>query len=156
MTVKNKRVKTFYIKRSEVLSAGSNSFGNVPEVLQDDVTIIGVQMFASLSSSNEFDSGTIYVMGAASRVAWNAVSGREDGDILFIESRIDARSVTVGAGVSEVAVGKVVEHELLLFPDGHGIDLDEGDIVYLNWAWANGMANDHGAFIDALVYYVER
>jgi len=43
-----------------------------------------------------------------------------------------------------------------MFPEGYGIDLDEGETLNLNAVYANSMANTHRVTGWAIIYYVER
>lgn len=158
MTAKNKRVKTHWMATAFDVAAGTTSPPDTENnalllwTPQDDITIIGCELWTELVASAELDSGKLLLATEFSTV------GRfnTDGLIAQLQNAWEARSVTVGAFTSEVALGIPINSLVMMFPEGYGIDVEALDTLYMNCYQFNSMANSHRVSPHILVYYVER
>lgn len=153
-TPDGKKVKTHFMSWSLTGTAGlADTLDGADEyIFQDDVRVIGCQVRAWNVPLAELDSGRIEAKAEVSRIGkWFS-----DGRILEAVSYQEGRSVTVAAGSTETLQGPYTEAKEIMFPEGYGIDFNEGDAIYLNAYWFNSMANDHVFEAQATIYFVER
>lgn len=153
-TPRGKQVRTMYQKVGATIGAGLSESHPAADFffIQDDITVIGVTLNVELNPLAELDSGILEIIADVSRAASMSMPGA----IVELQSYIAGRSVTVGIGTSEVCIGDPISEIHVMFPPGYGIDMNDGEYLYLNYFIANGMANDHSGYIRATVYYVER
>jgi len=119
----------------------------------DDITVIGAKLEIMLEKgAAEFDSGVLQCDAGLGNQALRS----QGVELLRFEHQRDSFSTTIGAGVSEATGGLVAMVESVMFPEGHGLDVDEMDALYLNLAVNNSMANDHLVAVWAAIYFVER
>ena len=149
-----KDVRTFHMQNSVLGVAGTSLTHNawMTKLVQDKIRIIGVAIIAEAIPLAELDSGELSFEVEVSRVG----SINQDGLIALCIGYVFGVSVTIGIGVSEVAVGDLHKDKVIFFPEGYGIDLDDGDAIYMNASFGNTMANDHSFAGIATIYYVER
>jgi hypothetical protein len=155
MTVKTKRIKTHYMSGGQkTVSAGTSVFYLADDYwhLQDDITVIGVFLGSQIYKDNEYDSGLLQNITQISR---NAVMNA-DGEIACACAEQQGLSVTVGVGAETQLGGDPRNHVYLMFPEGYGIDIDDGEDLYLNTHMVNTMAQDQIMNSHCLIYYVER
>jgi len=122
-------------------------------IAPDDVRVIGCHMGAEvLALANGWDSGKCNIAMYLSRIAqW-----MHEASFMHIMSIVQCYEATVGAGVTETVLGPAYTEREQWFPEGHGIDLDEGESINMNVVYANSMANPHRVTGWAILYYVER
>ena len=154
MTVKNRRIKSVHLSHSVVATAGESVM--IPSadswIPQEDITIIGCEIVGEAIGLNEFDSGYLSGHHELSRIA----KEDEPGVILQCYSFIQAREVLVGINLTQVIQGNNFQHLIMFFPEGYGVDIDEGEPIYLNVTRDNTMANDHSIATNVVVWYVDR
>jgi hypothetical protein len=153
-TPEGKRVKTIVMAGSVEMANGEANQQNALDthVWQEDVRVIGIEAYAELYALNAMDSGNIQALTEVSRVG----SWGQDGRLLEAACIIIGTSITVGVGVTEVAIGDSIKVERMFFPEGHGVDFDDGEAIYINALDNNNMANDQRGWHGATIYYVER
>ena len=122
-------------------------------IAPDDIRIIGLHMGAEvLALANGWDSGKCNIAMYLSRVAqW-----MHEMSLMHVMAIVQCYEATVGAGVTETVLGPAYTEQEQMFPEGYGIDLDEGETLNLNAVYANSMANPHRVTGWAIIYYVER
>jgi hypothetical protein len=122
-------------------------------IAEDDVRVVGLHMGAEvLALANGWDSGKCNIAMYLCRVAqW-----MHETSLMHIMAIVQAYECTVGAGVTETVLGPAYTEREQWFPEGYGIDLDEGESLNLNVVYANSMANPHRVTGWAIIYYVER
>ncbi|MBA7550547.1 hypothetical protein ES705_43064 [subsurface metagenome] len=91
-----------------------------PWLMQEDVTIIGLDLSLGLQVPSENDGFTCITLEVSQIGAWGA-----DGSIASVMAAEGWN--TTPAGIS-VANG----HTLMFFPDGRGIDIKEEGALYIN------------------------
>lgn len=149
-----KDIRTFHMQNSVVGVAGESNNYNawMTKLVQDKIRIVGVAIIAEAIPLAELDSGELSFEVEISRVG--AIN--QDGLIALCIGYVFGVSVTVAAASSEVAVGHLHKDKVIFFPEGHGVDLDPGDAIYMNATFGNTMANNHSFAGIATIYYVER
>lgn len=155
MTPQAKKVRTAWVSVGVpmVAAGGADVVGADTWIPQDNITIIGALARASIVAAGAgWDSGRCIAKFELSRVAIN----EGDSTILNVGVGVDCWEATVGINATQTIIGDMHKSELLMLPEGYGIDIDEAEIVYLNYTWANDMANDHHASGAYIIYYVER
>lgn len=155
MTVKAKKIKTIFMSYGAVMVTDTSEdiVAADQHVWLEDVTIIGVALrTAIMDDLAGWDSGRCTLLGEVSRVAVL----QDPGTILAFCNHLICREATVGINANQTMVGLPGAREVMMFPEGYGIDMDEDAVLYLNLSHRNGMANDHRYSIGACVYYVER
>lgn len=122
-------------------------------VLQEDIQIKGVFLAVEIDKLvAEWDSGLVIGIFDVSRVGFR----QQDGCLIHVRGFVECASGTVGAGVSEFITQNAWASDRVWFPDGMGIDMDEGEVLYVNGIVNNEQANTHVIHAIAIVYYVER
>jgi len=141
------------VRRAWVTSGFINVVAGVPEinlsadafVAQDRVRIIGFEM------TNFIDcSGQVLVADLVAAMSnLSTVPGQLAGLIAMLSSSI----MNIGE-----SFGDAFKHlGPVFFPDGHGLDLDEEEAVFLGYNFTNNMgATTMVIFCSAIIYYVER
>lgn len=156
MTVKSKRIKTkLMTKGQSIAAAGDEQYlGADSWVVQEDITIIGLGLRVSVQDGAfGWDSGRVSALGEISRVAKMFA----DGVLMGFCKHVICREATVGANSTQTVLGgQPTEVQFIMFPEGYGVDMDDGEVLYLNTDLHNDMANAHHTSINGIVYYVER
>lgn len=159
-TPSRKRVKTKVMTvRSESLQGAALPFLETEAYQwQDDVTVIGVQLLANcdIDSGGEASEGDFQCFARVGRngkfVGLNAM---EDGDIAIAYMKQH-----VEAGVAEFSGGgNMVDIQTVMFPEGFGMDFDEGELIYIHCGGFNRMvvgAADMSMRSNVIIYYVEQ
>lgn len=121
----------------------------------DDIRIIGIHSYSFLDLDNNIDSGDMHMAAVLSRQAAYGAA-HYDSILAKIYNQMSARACVVGAGTTELVFGTPLKEETYFFPEGMGIDVDEGEILYMSINRANSMANNHSVGAGFSIYYVER
>ena len=154
MVAKNKRIKTHLLSHTQSMVTGYDTILNAIDawLVQDDITVIGIEIMAEAVYNVGLDSGLLECQVEVSR------NGKmfEDGALLQVIGYVYCRECTVGAGVNQCAVGEPLLVDRVMFPSGVGVDIDNGETIYLNLHGVNQMANTHQAIAQATIYYTER
>lgn len=155
MTIVAKRIKTEFLTYGDTIPAAGDEdiLAADSHTWLENVTVIGVLLRTTLmDGAAGWDSGRFSILADVSR------SGRvnQPGSIVSFCNHLICREAVVGAGTTETMVGKPEERQLVMFPEGYGIDMDEDSTIYLHSFGHNDMANAHNISIGALIFYVER
>lgn len=157
MTVKSKRIQTKRLFYNETVDNPPQSLavGDAAVIwtLQEDITIVGVEMITEIEENGTgWDSGNLLALCDLSRV------GRihHDGVIAACRNIIDCWEATVGINANQVALGNNTNRELVMFPEGYGVDVDDGESLYLNCYAHNEMSNPKRFYYYATIFYTER
>lgn len=150
-----KKVRVAMLERvlpAATFIAGYNEIQVVEWVSPDDYTLIGFELTAHVDPETNMDSGRIAMDAEITRTS----SFGTQGVIGRSEARLECRTAVIGAGTTETVSGRQRAENIVMFPDGHGIDIDEGETInLLTWS-QNSMANSHFAYAQAILYLVER
>ena len=153
-----KKIKTLYLEVQKAIdfNAGAEEYNLYPAIShrwQDDIRILGAHMTCVHGGDNTalaaIQNGTIHTHGELSLAGERG----KGGSILDVNNQSYYHITTTGAGfLCSQVFGDV------MFPEGHGIDQDEGDYLYLHAGMFCGMfgAGKHEHSIFCVVYYVER
>ena len=144
-TPDTRRVRSLTLSLTQEVTAGV-IIGQVSHTFQDDVRVIGVQMSAiSIVTDAQLNAdGRMHVKSEASK---HGAFG-QPGAILEAEC--------FAGWTAAIAIGELDKREDNMFPEGYGMDFDDGEAIYLH-----GMLESIGASAgysehQAIVYYVER
>ncbi len=118
----------------------------VTKLIQDDITIIGAECISSaeLSDTSLNTDGFISTSCELSRVGIHS----KDGTIL--------KAHTLARWHGIFWAGEMMHTETLMFPEGYGIDIDDGEYIYLIGTNQNQTDDVCNAYMNCIVYYVER
>jgi len=158
MTAKNKKIRTARMTWAGAAVAGAGwaagtHDGAVLWSPSDDITVIGAKLEIMLEKgAAEFDSGVLQCDAGLGNQALRS----QGVELLRFEHQRDGFSTTVAATFTEHTADPVAMIDSVMFPEGHGLDVDEMDALYLNLAVNNSMANDHLVAVWATIYFVER
>lgn len=153
-----KRVKSLLISRTfDIASGGSEDKNAIAAVLiQDDITVIGCYVEARIrwQASPAFDEGQAYVRCEFSRVGVMT----NDGAFLAADARCVYGTELVGATNVAITIGNLKDTQTMFFPEGYGVDIDDGEYLYMNMAGINEIisAGSITVFGEITVFYVER
>lgn len=153
MTVAKKRIKTKFMGggvNGKVILSQSEEWGPglVEEwTVQDNITIIGAEVVieADVQDANSNADGEHKGIVEVTRAA----TIERDGGIVSVQQQ------NVWNGIIHIG-GGLRTTERVMFPEGYGIDVDEGEKVNL-CAYFNNTAvgGDLSWFASARIYYVE-
>lgn len=148
MTNKLKHIKTKLI--TGILTQAASVVGG--EVIayhmwQDDITIIGGEIFVSAEIPDASINADGFLSGFAdlSRVGIPL----QDSSLLF------ANIVARWSGIFSVN-SPLCKDMIIMFPNGYGVDMDNGETIYLNGGNMNNTVAILTCYYRALIYYVER
>ncbi|MBA7589432.1 hypothetical protein ES708_31517 [subsurface metagenome] len=155
MVAKNKQVKSKYLVISVNNAGGVNEgTSTLAWLLQDNITVIGWYARAKVTPDSNWDSG---YQSAHTELSRAGIISQEA--MLFrLSARIQCGSTTMAATVENGLIGDNENNLVTMFPEGYGIDLDDGEYLYLHHTSNNtmGVANGHVGSSMVCIYYVER
>lgn len=154
-TPMSKRIKGVFISGTkETLAGGADLRGDNwgSHLFDEDVTIIGCILGATWDGIPPMDSGEYDGGFHLSKEANYATQ------IMFntIRIHVTASEVLVAAAKTQVALGPKTTQQLIMFPEGYGIDVDDGGSIYITGYVANSMSDPVDVFPWALLLVVER
>jgi hypothetical protein len=146
-----KRVRTIDMGYAAVLVTSTVVLDGVgvSHVFQDDVTIIGYQLAHEwlVDDTDSNTDGSINSILELSRQGQRSQPG--------LMGRIHQHSVWNAAIV--IGNGDLRKQQLYMFPEGYGIEVDEGEginlLYFLEYIGGGGPVSTYG---NAIIYYVER
>lgn len=149
--VEKKRVRTIQLGWAQTLATSVGFDGTAAfHTFQDDVTLIGFEIlgeFAPLDAHANAD-GAYNGWFELSRQAYRAMPGSIG--ILALHC-VWTATIVIGGNGNRKELGPV------FFPEGYGIEIDEGESVnFLAFLEYIGAGGDLNAYGNALLYYVER
>lgn len=148
-----KRVRTKFlgggVHGKITLATTVESSGLVEEwVVQDDIKIIGVQVGIEFDVEDAHTNTDTKIMGIVELSRAAAIE--KESRILAVESQ------HIWNGVLSVA-GDLRKQICVTFPEGCGIEVDEGETVnLLHYGYHLGAGGNLYMYATGLVYYVER
>lgn len=144
-----KRVRTTMFGGNYLQPHGESEarLGINSHIFQDDVTIIGVTLAHEILVTD-------VALNADAQLEITSEVSRQgrmylDGLLIHFEGQA---MWTAGIAVFQNIRGQVS----VMFPEGHGIEVDEGEGVNLHLGFNNGATVDLSAFALVTLYYVER
>ena len=153
MTIQSKRIKTAIFTKMTTLVAASTETSVIVDtfIAQRDITLIGIEMCNYLYLTNPTDSGTCEFEVRFTRSGWG-VPGLLFSTLVAAFPRQATEGVNVGVGVW----GSINNERTVFFPEGYGVDLDDGEVINMMTAWKNEMAQDQVGWCFGEYYYVDR
>lgn len=148
-----KRVKRHYFQQTYALAWDAVPYNFYPAqtwYVPDDIRIVGVQIKCSSAVSGTLQDGAIHTHAELSTAGDRAL----DGNIVEAESNCHFETEAIGMGF----MGDPNQTSILMFPEGYGIDVDEGEYIYLHMGCFCDMlsAGTHEHASYGTIYYVER
>jgi len=144
-----KRIKTAIIPTSTITLTATLEWHDALNsvVFQEDITIIGaeLQVECMVVDAALNADGLYNVIGELSRIAKNRADGR-----FLTEQLMHGWTAAINVG------GEARKCARVMFPPGYGIDVDDGEAVYMNCMFQSVGAVELSAYFDATIYYVER
>ncbi len=147
-----KRIKTHYFDANMLLAWDAAVYNFYPHsswLVQENITIVGVSgKVASSFSVMPQVAGAIHTHAELSRAGQRA----QPGAIWDCES-----NCWINAS-PDAHVGDPNQGRTVMFPEGYGIDVDDGEFIYLHMgcfcACLNAGNHEHACYV--IIYYVER
>lgn len=155
-TAVGKRVKTLYIDVQKAIAWNSTTYNFYPAqtfVFEEDVRIIGANMTChaggDATALSATQNGEIHTHGEISR------HGERGKPSSILDVNLQTAYTLVVSGAAQA--GDTLFGEVM-FPDGHGVDIDEGEALYVHAGCFASMftAGNHQHSIFGCIYYVER
>ena len=161
-TVKGKRVRCFEITMLVDMDQGAAASTYVAKGWKapDDYRLIGAELLANgeVDSAGAYDEGDWQLQAYFTRDGTSVPADRADkaidGDILGILVGEAYHEETFGVGMN----GRKQDHVEVMFPDGHGIDVEEGEQLFVSAQGINRLgagAGDMTGNVRVLMYFVE-
>lgn len=149
-----KKVKTVMLGYDVGAVAGGDLVDVVgmEHVFQDDVRVIGILLRCDVEDETDLDSGYLALNAEVSRASKRGQAGA----LIMASCKTSCRSCTVGIGVTETVLVESHKVVVVMFPDGHGVDFDDGEYINLLVYMKNTMSNAHSGDANAIIYFVER
>lgn len=128
-------------------------------LIDDNIRLLGVLIYGSLSKGTL--SGATEQTNLHGEVVVGKSAAFENNSVIAALNRfLWGDDVTIGGSSHIRNVGVPSFEEVIWFPEGHGIDLEEGDHLYVNMhlhpiGWAPG-AGAGCMCTGVIFYYVER
>lgn len=147
------RIRTKFLggaQNGKITIAATASYGPavVDEwIVQDDIKIVGVEMIneidmADAISNADFEMQCIFELSRAGTIERDSIIASCQNEMCW-------------NGIISVG-GEPRKEVVIMFPQGYGIEIDEGEVINLV-AYASGVkAGDSYVFASAIIYYVER
>jgi len=141
------RVRSFILYHAASASDAENQAFNVMDThcAQDDIYIIGIHGMVELASSLDEATGEESVTAVVSRSG----VANSPGELICI-SNVRQEEATAGAHVHDF----LCVHDSIMFPEGCGMELDEGEYLNLIMAWQITKARIVKGWFE--VFYVEK
>lgn len=155
-TIQAKKIKSIDLGANVIQPAGTSGPFAVGATFhpEDDIRIIGYSFNVHHFDTIGFDSGWTY---GSAFIAKHGDPTALQGRFGEIFSAITCRECLVGVASTQCTmVDNKQAGETIFYPEGYGIDVDEGDSVMLNVYVSNTMANDHRWNFAVTLHYVER
>ena len=152
-TPEAKRVKTIYMYYSQMTDAAGAVWHRAADqhVFQEDVRLIGFWLGAEAhTETGHWADGYVETICELSRVAIE----RSDGALADLWALLDSKSVALDTNIA----GRPFVNASVMFPEGYGVDFDDGEAIYLNCLTdCAGWGVGEGVHItEVILYVVER
>lgn len=141
-----KRVRSLFLSASTLPGTVTNDSA-VTHMWEDDVKVIGVLIINEiyLVDGNTNEDEDHQLITEVSRSA------------IWAQNGCLARKELQAHWNGVIYIGGATRGELLvMFPEGHGIDFDEGEYINMLYSHQITATVDSKSFHNAIVYYVER
>lgn len=145
-TPDSRRVKTLWLQGTVPTVAAGVETVTTSHTFQDDVRVIGCHVEAnSIVTDAQLNAdGRMHTQGEVSK---HGVQGH-DGALL--------RAQVFAGWTAAIAIGNLLASEQVVFPEGYGVDFDDGETIYLHGQLENIGAVTGVGLVVAIIYYVER
>lgn len=147
-TAEGKRIRTFMMQGVITAVAQTPSGGVLvlARLIQDNITIIGAECISSCEVTDTALNTDGFVSSSCelSRVGIHS----RDGTIL--------KAHTVARWHGIFFAGDIMHTETAFFPEGFGIDIDDGEYLNLIGTNQNNSDDTLACYQNCIVYYVER
>jgi len=143
-----KRIRTAFARFTQSLATGIQTDGTGAQfVFQDDVTVIGAEIGqrADVQDTQSNTDGEIDQLLVLTRQA----SVSQPGELLRMSLQV------VWNGVVTIG-GELAKDKVLMFPDGMGVEIDEGEALNLLFQWLYTGSGSVTSDAYMILYYVER
>lgn len=147
-TPEGRRVRSMTLSiASPSQAGGSDGYINQPFIVADDIRVIGAELIAEALISDAMTNAdaSLQVIAEMSR----APIASQPGSII----RVDVQ--TIWNGVICVA-SPTRAQEFVMFPEGYGMDFDEGEFINIGVGYESNSGEVSRAFATGIIYYVER
>jgi len=148
-----KRVKLLYLDGVQTVADDAEAQDTLIEshVFQEDIRVIGW----SLSNEMILETGVASDdMAQARSAAFLSRGAAQDYDARMAVLHLQMRYIVETAGLD--MNGQPCAHLEMMFPEGYGIDIDEGSSLYLFETIRNYLGPAVSSRPTCVVYYVER
>lgn len=146
-TPDSRRIRTLWLQATQNVLA-ADTFDNAGDsyTFQDDIRVIGCQVSAiSIISDAQMNAdGRTHVYTEVSK---HGTQG-QSGSIL--------KTDCMGGWTGVFSIGDNCKRESIMFPEGYGIDFDDGETIYMHGFLESIGAVDGSGLCEAIIYYVER
>lgn len=149
-----RQVKRKYLSQTYILAWDAVPYNFYPALtwyVPDDIRIIGASINISATPSGTFQDGEIHTHAELSTAGDRGLDGN------FAELEVNCQLETEAFGLAWV--GNECPDMIVMFPEGYGIDVDEGEYIYLHMGCFCSMLDSVGTHTHAaycIIYYVER
>ena len=146
---RNKRVKTHWLYWSKTATSGESLATFVADnwAASDDIWVIGVSLQLECGQVGINGDGETAISGEISR----AGVGLSDGCLMRL-SHSRYEEATAGAH----AIPELFVQQNVIFPEGCGVEVDEGEYLNLLVSTLNNVAFDRTFKAEGLIYYIEK
>ncbi len=156
------KVKSLFIGGAGILmpqAAGVSAQDTVEYQFQDKYRIIGAEIIIAMdvNSALAVDAGDAFALGSISMSGVNPGDGGQYKDGNIISRRVKWRYAEEAGGCS--FVGEEVDEAEIFFPEGHGIDVEEWQKIYIHVSGINrqgATGGDMACSVWAHLFVVER
>lgn len=138
-----RKVKTMTLMAEANVAAAAIESPQAVGTFQDDVTVIAAYIAVHAQVNAAMTTGALRNHADVSRIGQYAQNG-------MLTYAIAQASFFVGA------FGPSVGNAQIEYPDGKGMDFDDGDAIYLNCNFINTDAAGHAGSARCVIHYLER
>jgi len=143
----NKRIRTIPWGVEPVMTSPDLDIRSSSHVLQDDITVIGVMLTVQFNvlDTHANTDGSINGIAAITRQSTMGLPGVLIHNAM---SMVWTGILTIGGGNAKT--------EIAMFPDGCGVEIDEGESLTVEWRGSYIGTGSLNASVTGVIFYVER
>jgi len=144
-TPDSRRVRSITLTAWQANIAAGTETAMATHTFQDDVRVIGAQVSAisTITDAQLNADGRVHTKSEVSKQGAMGMPGA----ILVAEA--------FAGWTAAILIGEMTKRENIIFPEGYGLDFDDGETIYLH-AFIEVVGVDGHSVHEAIVYYVER
>ncbi|MBA7554407.1 hypothetical protein ES705_47026 [subsurface metagenome] len=152
------KIKRFRLTHGELIApaAGVRVYQNLCWAIDDKIRLIGISQFLDIGEGT-LSGGTENSSINGDIACYNG-AGEDTQRLLKMVRRLFVDDFTIGMATHMGIWGSPFGEQVMMFPEGYGIDFEPGDYIYssisllfLNYAGGNACMSGESNF-----YYVER